>query len=96
MQALNGIGLHITSLKRRMDVDLSHGSLASTLDDDLVEGSRLYDAVDDWGRAFVVSALDSQARTAGYVKQLWQWVRFTASPCGATARRERRPSTIWR
>ena len=39
VQALNGIGLHITSLKRRMDVDLSHGSLASTLDDDLVEGS---------------------------------------------------------
>ena len=26
VQALNGIGLHITSLKRRMDVDLSHGS----------------------------------------------------------------------
>ena len=40
VQALNGIGLHITSLKRRMDVDLSHGSLASTLDDDLVEGMR--------------------------------------------------------
>ena len=87
VQALNGIGLHITSLKRRMDVDLSHGSLASTLDDDLVEGSRLYDAVDDWGRAFVVSALDSQARTAGYVKQLWQWVRFT----GVAMRRDRSP-----
>lgn len=87
VQALNGIGLRITSLKRRMDVDLSHGSLASTLDDDLVEGSRLYDAVDDWGRAFVVSALDSQARTAGYVKQLWQWVRFT----GVAMRRDRSP-----
>ncbi len=86
VQALNGIGLHITSLKRRMDVDLSrHARLRpSTI---WSKRSRLYDAVDDWGRAFVVSALDSQARTAGYVKQLWQWVRFT----GVAMRRDRSP-----
>lgn len=87
VQALAGIGLTVTSLSRRIDAEPSHGSLNATLDDDLVEGSRLYDAEDDQGRHFVVSALDSQVRTAGYLRQLWQWIRFTGVPM----RRDRSP-----
>ncbi|MCH9275319.1 flippase-like domain-containing protein [Bifidobacterium amazonense] len=88
VQALSGIDLRVTSLERRLDGGVpSHSTLKATLDDDLVEGSRLYDATDDRGRHFAVSVLDSQVRTAGYVKQLWQWIRFT----GVSMRRDRSP-----
>lgn len=88
VQALGGIGLRITSLERRVESDpSSRGPLKTTLDDDLIEGSRVYDAHDDRGRRFVVSALDSQVHTAGYVRQLWQWIRFT----GVSMRRDRSP-----
>lgn len=87
VQALGGIGLRIVSLVRRMDGEPSSSSLRAALDDDLVEGARLYDALDDSGRRFVVSVLDSQARAAGYVKQLWQWIRLT----GVSMRRDRSP-----
>ena len=88
-QALQGIGITVTSLARRVDVggDTSHRTLRASLDDDLVEGSRLYDVEDDRGRRFIVSALDAQARTAGYMRQLWQWIRFT----GVDSRRDRSP-----
>ncbi|KAA8819988.1 TIGR00374 family protein [Bifidobacterium rousetti] len=91
VQALNGIGLRITSLERRVEPSpAAHRSFRSTsvaLDDDLVEGSRVYDARDDLGRRFVVSALDSQVHTAGYMRQLWQWIRFT----GVSMRHDRSP-----
>ncbi|MBT1180554.1 flippase-like domain-containing protein [Bifidobacterium sp. CP2] len=86
-QALAGVGLHVTSLTRRFDLEPVHGAFRASLDDDLVEGSRLYDAVDRQGRRFVVSALDSQVHTAGYMRQLWQWIRFT----GVSMRRDRSP-----
>ena len=87
VQALAGIDLRVVSLVRRLDETPTHSALRATLDDDLVEGSRLYDAVDDHGRHFVVSVLDSQVRAAGYLKQLWQWIRFT----GVSMRRDRSP-----
>ncbi|RSX53125.1 Lysylphosphatidylglycerol synthase TM region [Bifidobacterium goeldii] len=87
VQALAGIGVRVVTLTRRMDDDPRHSTLKTTLDDDLVEGSRLYDVEDDRGRHFIVSALDSQVRAAGYLKQLWQWIRFT----GVSMRRDRSP-----
>ncbi|KFI51386.1 membrane protein [Bifidobacterium sp. UTCIF-37] len=88
VQALNGIGLRVTSLERRVESDpTSRGSFRTTLDDDLVEGSRVYDVRDDLGRRFIVSALDTQVHTAGYMRQLWQWIRFT----GVSMRRDRSP-----
>lgn len=87
IQAANGIGLNIVTLHRRIDPGLAHSTLEASLDDDLVEGSRLYDAEDDHGRRFVISALDSQAHTAGYFRQIWQWIRLT----GVSMRRDRSP-----
>lgn len=86
VQALRGIGLDPAVLQRRREEGIE-GSFAAVLDDDLVEGSRLYDATDRQGRRYVVSVLDSQVRVAGYLKQLWQWVRFT----GVSMRRDRSP-----
>lgn len=88
VQALAGIDIHAASLIRRPDLPGNgHGTLHEILDDDLVEGSRVYDVEDDRGRHFVVSALDAQVRAAGYLKQLWQWIRFT----GVSMRRDRSP-----
>nr|WP_152233542.1 lysylphosphatidylglycerol synthase transmembrane domain-containing protein [Bifidobacterium leontopitheci] len=87
VQALGGIGIDVTSLERRMDFESVHGTLGASLDDDLVEGSRLYEAQDYRGRRFIVSALDSQVHTAGYFKQLWRWIRLT----GVASRRDRSP-----
>lgn len=83
--ALAGIGLNLASLERRRDEGLDEGALGAAPDDDLVEGSRIYDATDTAGRHYIVSVLDSQVRAAGYLKQLWQWVRFT----GVSMRRDR-------
>lgn len=83
VEALAGIGLDLASLERRHEAE--GGSLGATLDDDLVEGSRIYDATDRNGKRYVVSVLDSQVRVAGYLKQLWQWLRLT----GVSMRRDR-------
>ncbi|MBM6698848.1 flippase-like domain-containing protein [Bifidobacterium pullorum subsp. saeculare] len=80
VEALRGIGLDPVSLERRHEVGEPGGSLGATLDDDLVEGSRIYDMTDRHGRSYVVSVLDSQVRAAGYLRQLWHWVRFTGMP----------------
>ena len=40
---LSSIGLETTSLIRHQEPGISHGSLSATLDDDLAEGSRIYD-----------------------------------------------------
>ncbi|KAB8287839.1 Lysylphosphatidylglycerol synthase TM region [Bifidobacterium ramosum] len=88
-QALAGIDLHLTHLSRQIDrdADASGATPRAVLDDDLVERSRRYDAEDDRGRHFVISVLDSQLHTAGYMRQLWQWIRFT----GVSMRRDRSP-----
>lgn len=79
VEALRGIGLEPTSLIRHQTAPLGgHGSLAATLEDDLAEGSRIYDLETANGRRFIVSVVDAQTHTAGYLKQLWDWVRFTS------------------
>jgi uncharacterized protein (TIRG00374 family) len=76
---LGGIGLEASSLIRHQDMPTAgHGSLATTLDDDLAEGSRIYDLETTNGRHFIVSVIDAQTHTAGYLKQLWDWARFTS------------------
>ena len=79
---LGTIGLDVVVLARRTDeVSPTH----AVLDDDLVEGSRIYDLKTANGRRFIVSVLDAQTHTAGYLKQLWNWARFT----GVSMRRDR-------
>ena len=76
--ALKGIGLDTASLVRHQEPGIGHGSLAVTLDDDLAEGSRIYDLETTNGCRFIVSVIDAQTHTVGYLKQLWDWVRFTS------------------
>lgn len=76
--ALKGIGLDTASLIRHQEPGVGHGSLAVTLDDDLAEGSRIYDLDTTDNRRFIVSVIDAQTHTVGYLKQLWDWVRFTS------------------
>lgn len=75
---LSSIGLETTSLIRHQEPGISHGSLSATLDDDLTEGSRIYDVETANNRRFIVSVIDAQTHTVGYLKQLWDWVRFTS------------------
>lgn len=48
--------------------------LKTTLDDDLTENPRIYDAIDVDGHQYTVSVPDNQVHMAGYLNQLWQWV----------------------
>lgn len=76
---LHSIGLDTASLIRHQELDDGKGkSLAATLDDDLTEGSRIYDLETTDNRRFIVSVIDAQTHTAGYLKQLWDWARFTS------------------
>ena len=68
--ALKGIGLDTASLIRHQEPGVGHGSLAVTLDDDLAAGSRIYDLDTTDNRRFIVSVIDAQTHTVGYLKQL--------------------------
>ncbi|KFI98775.1 lysylphosphatidylglycerol synthase transmembrane domain-containing protein [Bifidobacterium stellenboschense] len=83
--ALRGVGLDPSSLVRREDPSPGVRSLSASLDDDLVEGSRIYDLETRDGGRYTVSVLDAQTHTAGYLKQLWDWLRFS----GVAMRRDR-------
>lgn len=85
VQALQGIGLEVQELIRRPEAHMEPGVLKTTLDDDLAENSRIYDLTDIRGRRYTVSVIDEQAHNAGYLNQLWQWLRMT----GVTTRRDR-------
>ncbi|KFI63342.1 lysylphosphatidylglycerol synthase transmembrane domain-containing protein [Bifidobacterium cuniculi] len=76
VQALRTIGLAPHALKRiyREDAD---DVLAASLEDDLIENSRIYELEDEDGRRFVVSVLDNQVHLTGYLNQLWQLVRLS-------------------
>lgn len=84
-QALRSIGIDVASLSRRLATYTDSGMLKTTLDDDLTENSRIYDAIDVDGHQYTVSVLDNQVHMAGYLNQLWQWVRLT----GVSMRRDR-------
>lgn len=86
--SLRGIGLDPVRLARRGGADGGPISLRAThaeADDDLTEGSRLYDMADADGTHYVVSVLDGQRHSAGYLRQVWQWLRFS----GVAVRRDR-------
>ena len=83
--ALEGLGLKPVTLVRRQDRRHDPNALTATLDDDLVDSTRIYDLTDDSGRTYVVSVLDAQAHTSGYLAQVWQWLKLS----GASVRRDR-------
>ena len=85
VNALQDIGLDVATLTRNQELHARVRSLNASLDDDLVEGSRIYDMRTTSGKRYVVSVLDAQTHTAGYLKQLWDWLRFT----GIATRRDR-------
>lgn len=85
VQALQGCGLEVRTLIRRPEAHAESGVLKTTLDDDLAENSRIYDMTDARGRQYTVSVIDGQEHNAGYLNQLWQWLRMT----GVTMRRDR-------
>lgn len=79
--ALKNIGIdNLTQLTRRTQQADHTGVLRSSLDDDLIENSRLYDATDIHGMHYVISVLDNQVHLPGYLNQLWQWVRLVDIP----------------
>lgn len=79
--ALKNIGIdNLTQLSRRTQQDDHTGVLRSSLDDDLIENSRLYDATDIHSMRYVISVLDNQVHLPGYLNQLWQWVRLVDIP----------------
>lgn len=79
VDTLRGIGLDTASLIRHQESEDGKGRpLSATLDDDLAEGSRIYDLETRDNRRFIVSVMDAQTHTAGYLKQLWDWFRFTS------------------
>lgn len=84
-QSLRSIGIDTSLLTRRVAPYVDSGVLKATLDDDLAENSRIYDVVDYDGKQYTVSVLDNQVHAAGYLNQVWQWLRLT----GVSMRRDR-------
>lgn len=85
VQAMSSIGINVTALTRvEAQVDLD-GQPLPCLDDDLIEASRIYRAEDAEGTYYTVSVMDGQLHTAGYLMQLWQWIKLS----GVSMRRDR-------
>ncbi|NEG69384.1 lysylphosphatidylglycerol synthase transmembrane domain-containing protein [Bifidobacterium choloepi] len=90
MQIVGGlktIGIQPKTLTRREDAAMDP-ELPATLVDDLVEHSRIYDAIDVDGSRYIVSVLDNQVHYAGYLGQVWQWIRLS----GVAVRHDRSAS----
>ncbi|AKV55444.1 putative membrane protein [Bifidobacterium actinocoloniiforme DSM 22766] len=85
VQTLKSIGLEVVSLTRTASASEEGNLLEPTLDDDLVESSRIYQARTVQGQTYTVSVLDGQLHTAGYLMQLWQWIKLS----GVSMRRDR-------
>lgn len=83
--ALRDINLEPATLTRRADANDTRSAIKTTLDDDLVENSRIYDLTCTDNHRYIVSVLDAQSHSAGYLKQTWDWARFT----GIAIRRDR-------
>ena len=85
VQAVDSIGIDLAELTRvdaTMDAD---GQPIPCLDDDLIEASRIYRARDKAGTAYTISVMDGQLHTAGYLMQIWQWIKLS----GVSMRRDR-------
>jgi glycosyltransferase 2 family protein len=84
-QTLHSIGLEPKRLSR-VDQNQEESNLfAPTLDDDLVESSRIYNLETTDKKKYTVSVMDGQLHTAGYLLQLWQWFKLS----GVAMRRDR-------
>lgn len=76
--ALRTIGLDAARLDRCPgNEDAQAYAAAPTLEDDLVEHSRLYRLATADGGSYIVSVLDNQSHYSGYLGQLWQWFRLS-------------------
>ncbi|BDR54936.1 membrane protein [Bombiscardovia apis] len=75
--ALESIGIDPIRLNRVETATSNSNSFAPTLDDDLIESSRIYQAQSRTGASYTVSVLDGQLHTAGYLMQLWQWIKLS-------------------
>ncbi|RYQ45506.1 lysylphosphatidylglycerol synthase transmembrane domain-containing protein [Bifidobacterium pseudolongum] len=77
VHALQSIGLHPRELRRRHLDEAADHVLYATLEDDMVENSRIYELRDEDGTPYVVSVLDNQRHFAGYLNQIWQLIRLS-------------------
>lgn len=85
-QSLRSIGIDTSLLTRRVAPYVDSGSIEGHAGDDPdQENSRIYDVVDYDGKQYTVSVLDNQVHAAGYLNQVWQWLRLT----GVSMRRDR-------
>lgn len=75
--ALRQIGLDPVELRLRDADDAHDGILHASLEDDLVENSRIYSCRTKDGARYVVSVLDNQLHVTGYLNQLWQLIRLS-------------------
>ncbi|MFT9231508.1 MAG: lysylphosphatidylglycerol synthase transmembrane domain-containing protein [Bifidobacterium sp.] len=69
----------------RQQAQVRDAQSGSSLLDDNTSQSRIYRLVDTQGRSYVVSVLDNQTHTAGYLLQVWRWIKFS----GIAMRRDR-------
>lgn len=77
VSALRQIGLAPRELRLRDADDTHNGILHMSLEDDLVENSRIYTCRTQDGHEYVVSVLDNQLHVTGYLNQLWQLIRLS-------------------
>lgn len=84
VQALRSINLQPQQL-RRIHHDEVDSVLYASLQDDLVENSRMYTMSTVNGRHYIVSVLDNQAHLTGYLNQVWQLIRLN----GVAVRQDR-------
>ncbi|NMM99945.1 Lysylphosphatidylglycerol synthase TM region [Bifidobacterium sp. DSM 109958] len=83
--ALADVGIETASLTRRDADPHDPNALSANIADDLSVSSRIYDAEAADGARYVVSVLDAQAHTSGYMAQLWQWIKLS----GVSVRHDR-------
>ena len=76
VRALHRIGIDASELTRLHRERDASDMPTALVDDDLIEHSRIYQVRAPTGD-YIVSVLDNQAHSAGYLSQIWQWIRFT-------------------
>lgn len=86
VQSLRSIGIETALLERQSeDATTVHAQNGVSLLDDNTSQSRIYKVIDTQGTSFIVSVLDNQIHTAGYLLQVWRWLKFS----GIAMRRDR-------
>ncbi|MDO4913766.1 MAG: TIGR00374 family protein, partial [Bifidobacteriaceae bacterium] len=70
IHSLRNINLHINTLTRKSDTSATTHLIRSHIADDLVENSRIYEATDEQNNEYIISVLDSQKHSVGYLNQV--------------------------